>query len=489
MFRKVGDNMGNYKIEFVEKVIDSVHGFIPLTEVENEICKLGIFKRSGRIKQLSFANWVFPGAEHTRYTHSLGVMHIIDKMALKLKYTDEKRQILRLAALLHDIGHFPLSHDGEAAYRALEKSKFYDNFDIAEEKQIIKNEIDRICEKVDDIEIYFGNPSSSKFHHEQVTKEIILNNKEIHNVLNNSNCSEFVNLKDICAIITGDIECDNYRISDMVQLLNSELDADRIDYMMRDGFFSGTSYGDFGMGLLVDNLTKIKVKGKTVIGIKQQGIASGDQFLLNRVLSYEQVMYNKRVSSLALMARRIMQYSISKGYIKSNAEVVKNIIENDFSYLLFTDVSFWNTVEKIYLEHENGNNIDETIFMFCKNLITNKELKHEAENEVIFKVTPKFFDKNIKNTKIYKNLENLDSNIPVFLTSDITKHKPLEIFEKHIEHLPKEEQERLKLNRLMNGITIINDDKTVNLLVDDERSLMSTLYDTKLYLLREYALN
>ncbi len=481
--------MGRYKIEFVDKVIDSVHGFIPLTQVEKEICKLGIFKRSGKIKQLSFANWVFPGAEHTRYTHSLGVMHIIDKMAVKLKYTDEKRQILRLAALLHDIGHFPLSHDGEAAYRALDKCKVYNKFDIAEEKQKIKAEIDYLCENRDDIEIYLGTPSKSKFHHEQITKEIILNNKEIHEILNDSECSDFINLDDICAIITGDIEHDNYRIADMVQLLNSELDADRIDYMMRDGFFSGTSYGDFGVGLLVDNLAKIKVKGKTIIGIKQQGIASGDQFLLNRVMSYEQVMYNKRVSSLALMARRIVQYGISKGYIKSNDEVIKNILENDFGYLMYTDISFWNCVKNIYTDHEDGKDIDDTIFMFCKNLINNKELKHDKDNEVIFKVSPSFFVENIKKTEIYKTLENKDGNIPVFLMCEITKHKPLELFEKHIEHLPKGEKERLKLNRLMNGITIINDDKTVNLLVDDSRSLMSTLHDTKLYLLRNYSIN
>ncbi len=481
--------MENYKIEFVDKVIDSVHGFIPLTRVEKEICKLGIFKRSGRIKQLSFANWVFPGAEHTRYTHSLGVMHIIDKMAMKLNYTDDKRQILRLAALLHDIGHFPMSHDGEAAYRALEKSKVYNNFDIADEKENIKSEIDRVCAKVDEIEIYFGLPSKSKFHHEQITKQIILHNNEIQAVIENSTCAKFVNLEDICAIITGEIEHDDYRIADMVQLLNSELDADRIDYMMRDGFFSGTSYGDFGMGLLVDNLTKIEINGKTVIGIKQKGIASGDQFLLNRVLSYEQVMYNKRVSSLAFMARRIVQYSISNGYIKSNEEVLKNIIDNDFSYLMFTDVSFWNCVEKIYYEHENGKDIDETIFNLCKNLISNKELKHLIEDEVVFKVSPKYFESNIKTTKIYRNLENLDRNVPIFLSCDITKHRPLEIFEKHIEHLPKVDQEKLKLNRLMNGITIINDDKSVNLLVDDAGSLMSTLYDTKLYLLREYKLD
>lgn len=481
--------MGQYKIEFVDKVIDSVHGFIPLTKVESDMCNLAIFKRTSKIKQLSFATWVFPGAEHTRYTHSLGVMHIIDKIALRLKYSDEKRQILRIAALLHDIGHFPMSHDGEAAYRAIEKNKKYNNFDILEEKFNTKKDIDYLCENSENIDIYLGVPSKSKFHHEQITKEIILNNKEIQEVINTNNCQDFINIEDICAIITGDIEYDNYRIVDLVQMLNSELDADRIDYMMRDGFFSGTSYGDFGVGLLIDSMAKTKYKGKTIIGIKQQGIASGDQFLMNRVLSYEQVMYNKRVSSLAIMARRILQYGITHNYIKSNNDVRKNILENDFNYLMFTDNSFWNCVEKIYKDFEKGKNIDPIIFMFCKNLINNTELKHIKQNEIVLKASPSSFKENIKNTEIYKNLEVDDGKIPSFLVCDITKHKPIEIFEEKIKHLPKEEQERLRLNRIINGITIINDDKSLNMLVDDQRSLMSTLYNTKLYLLREYALD
>ncbi len=333
----------DFKLEFVDKVIDSVHGFISLTKVEREISRLGIFKRLGKIKQLSFANWVFPGAEHTRFTHSLGVMHIIDKMALKLNYSDKDRQILRLAALLHDIGHFPLSHDGETTYRTIESGDAKE-FSITKEKENVKKKIDSVCDKAEKFNIYHMEPSKSKYHHEQVTKKIILCNKDIKEVIDNSSCSSFVNLEDICAIITGDVEYDNYRIADMVQLLHSEVDADRIDYMMRDGFFSGTSYGDFGVGLLIDNLTKVEVNGKKIIGINQRGIASGDQFLMNRLLSYEQVMYNTRVTSLAFMAREIMRYGIVNGFISSNKEVFDDIEENSVDYLLFTDISFWNCV-------------------------------------------------------------------------------------------------------------------------------------------------
>ncbi len=476
--------MGNYKIEFVDKIIDSVHGFIPLTKVEKEICNLGVFKRLSKIKQLSFASWVFPCAEHTRYIHSLGVMHIIDKMAVKLNYSDEERQILRLAALLHDIGHYPLSHDGEITYRSLEH-EIDDEYSAAKEKRLVKKAIDDLCDNEVKYQIYHMQPSKSKFHHEQITKKVILSNKSIKIVIQNSLCADFVNLNDICAIITGDVEYDNYRIADMVQLLHSEVDADRIDYMMRDGFFSGTSYGDFGVGLLIDNLAKVEVNGKKIIGIKQKGIASGEQFLLNRLLSYEQVIYNSRVSNYEYIAREIMRYGIIHGFIRSDISVLEDIEDNSVDFMLFTDISFWQCVEKLYDCHLNIKPIDETIFFYVKNLITNDEI-YRLKNNLTIKVSPEYFKENVRQSEIYKNLDNNDSNVPMLLICDITKHIPIGMFENAIKHLTKEEQEKLKLHRLMDGIAVVESDESVNLLVDDHRSLMSTLYNTKLYLLREY---
>ena len=94
-------------LKFVKNILDDVHGLIPITSIEKEIIDTRIFKRLQDIKQLSLTHWIFPGSEHTRYSHSLSVMHIIDKMALSLNFSDEDRQIVRLAGLLHDIGHYP----------------------------------------------------------------------------------------------------------------------------------------------------------------------------------------------------------------------------------------------------------------------------------------------------------------------------------------------------------------------------------------------
>ena len=105
------------KISYVGKVLDNVHGFIYYTKAEEKIMDTLLFKRLQSIKQLSVADWVFPGSEHTRYIHSLGVMYIADKIAIQLGLTDSERKIIRLAGLLHDIGHYPLSHVCEFPYR------------------------------------------------------------------------------------------------------------------------------------------------------------------------------------------------------------------------------------------------------------------------------------------------------------------------------------------------------------------------------------
>ena len=102
--------MATDEIEFVGRVLDNVHGFIYYTSAEEKIMNTLLFKRLQSIKQLSIVNWVFPGSEHTRYIHSLGVMYIADKIAMRLELSMEERKIVRLAGLLHDIGHYPLSH-------------------------------------------------------------------------------------------------------------------------------------------------------------------------------------------------------------------------------------------------------------------------------------------------------------------------------------------------------------------------------------------
>ena len=249
-----------FKIKFIDSVLDNVHGYIGLTELESKICELPIFKRLRHLKQLSLVNWIFPGAEHTRYIHSLGVMHIIDQMAIKLNYDDKGRQLVRLAGLLHDLGHYPLSHVGEASYKSEILKRDEINI-IQQAKKDVKEKIDNLAQ--DEKNFEYMTVSSDRYHHERITTQIILNDKNIKGIISKCECG-FIDLKDVCAIITGDVGYKD-ELSDKIQLLHSELDADRIDYLMRDATFSGTSYGNFDLGLLLDNLIVKKYKGTSRI--------------------------------------------------------------------------------------------------------------------------------------------------------------------------------------------------------------------------------
>ena len=96
-------------------IVDSVHGDIRLTEIERKVVDTAPFQRLRRIKQLGMGHLTYPNATHTRFAHSLGVFHVTSRV-LKIaqengrKFKDDEIENLRLAALLHDIGHYPYSH-------------------------------------------------------------------------------------------------------------------------------------------------------------------------------------------------------------------------------------------------------------------------------------------------------------------------------------------------------------------------------------------
>ncbi len=131
------------------EIRDPIYGFITPNETEFKIINTKIFQRLRRIKQLAMAYLVYPGANHTRFDHSVGVYHLASLMADKLlpsKQNEERRRIVRLAALLHDIGHGPFSHVSEDIL-----NKFSDST---------------------------SNTSKEKIH-EEITAKLIDNNEEL----------------------------------------------------------------------------------------------------------------------------------------------------------------------------------------------------------------------------------------------------------------------------------------------------------------------
>ena len=191
--------MSETEIKFVGRVLDNVHGFIYYTEAEEKIMQTALFKRLQSIKQLSIVNWIFPGSEHTRYIHSLGVMYIADKIAVKLNLSIKERKIVRMAGLLHDIGHYPLSHVCESPYKK--------SFEIYIDEEFCKNVNMKVKMNIDELEDHPRSQymeQSTGYHHEKIGADIVCNNKTIRKIIEDE-CDS--NAPDIIAdMIIGNTE-------------------------------------------------------------------------------------------------------------------------------------------------------------------------------------------------------------------------------------------------------------------------------------------
>jgi len=105
------------------EIRDPIHGFINRRPREQQIIDTRLFQRLRGIKQLALASLVYPGALHTRFDHSIGAMHVAGRVAEKLNLAPEEQTVLRLAALLHDVGHGPFSHVSEEVLKGLSGKK------------------------------------------------------------------------------------------------------------------------------------------------------------------------------------------------------------------------------------------------------------------------------------------------------------------------------------------------------------------------------
>lgn len=489
-----------YKIEFVDRILDPVHGFIDLTQVEKELIKLPIFRRMQSLKQLSLTNWVFPGAEHTRYMHSLGVMYIADLMASNLKdenyrpvFTDGQRQILRLAGLLHDIGHYPLSHVTEYVYL---HNLFEKDDKLSDHNSRVKKEIDALDEGISGSVDYMKSRYSKPMHHETIGTRVIENDPNIKAII--EKYCPFIDLHDIEDIIVGCVDR-NPSISAMVQLIHSELDADGIDYVMRDATFSGTSYGGFELGLLLRNLAVKKYGDVDIVGIRPKGISVVDQYLISKYFSYTQVIFNRHVAIFDKMAEMLSAelIKLDKSPYPTSDTLIRHIerhTQND-EYLRFTDRAFWAQVDSL-AEKDLAGYVTDYAVAVHKRLSHYQEFETVPNGEVIYTSSEKkkAYEK-LAASDVYAHMDTQEENrLMLFHRRGFTSEVPEEEYRKLLALASKEKgaavsEERFKaknVSRLQEGIPVIDADKPLKLLVDDPRSVMNHLYGTCTYILREY---
>jgi len=270
-----------------KKIInDPVLGFINLqSEIIFDLIEHPTFQRLRRIKQLGLSYLVFPGANHSRFEHALGASHLMRQAisALRLKghkITEAEAEAVTTAILLHDIGHAPFSH-------------------------VLENTLVEIS-------------------HEEIS--LLLMNQ----------LNEHFNGKLDLAI---QIFTNQYKKHFLHQLVSSQLDMDRLDYLNRDSFFTGVAEGTIG----VERIIKMLNVWKDQLVVDEKGIYSIEKFLISRRLMYWQVYLHKTVVSaenlLINVLKRAKELAVTCGNVYSTP-TLKVFLENHF-----TPADFKNNIE------------------------------------------------------------------------------------------------------------------------------------------------
>jgi HD superfamily phosphohydrolase len=303
------------------RIFDAVYGYVELDKHEFRLVNTAIFQRLHWIKQLGPLHTVFPSAQHSRFSHTIGVFYIAKKMIEHLKslpeygykFANGEDRILKFAALLHDIGHVPLSHVGE---RVLERDM----------EARAKEEDDKEPSIIAGLDLLRMKPRAKAWHrlfpdenllcsgtklHERLSAEIALHDREIDKVLARvwpSTTKREECKRRIAQAIVG------MDLSDIpTVLLHSELDADRLDYLLRDSFFTGVGYGQVDLDYIISRLAiwRKNPLESPVLCIEHKGLHTIEHYIFGRFFLQTQVIYNRKVRFLDLLFEDVMSYMLT----------------------------------------------------------------------------------------------------------------------------------------------------------------------------------
>jgi len=260
------------------KFRDPVHGFIEVSPMEARIIDSKPFQRLRNIKQLAMSYLVYHGAEHTRFGHSLGVMHLVTKAFqsvvnknpgfLSEEKIDWYQQILRLIALTHDLGHAPFSHASEDLFP---NNLEHEDYTV----KIIKETC--ISRYISQIGYEYVKKYGKKY---DISPELI------------------------CDIYRGKTAGENSEFVFLNSFMDSELDCDKMDYLLRDSLYCGVNYGKYDVERLISSLTVYKDREIPRLAIERGGVQAFEEFVLARYFMFIQVYFHK--------TRRYFDITLSK---------------------------------------------------------------------------------------------------------------------------------------------------------------------------------
>jgi HD superfamily phosphohydrolase len=315
-------------------VNDPIYGFVTIPySIIFDLIEHPYFQRLRRIKQLGLTNLVYPGALHTRFHHAIGAMHLIGQAIEEIRnkgheITEDEAKAVSIAILLHDIGHGPFSH-------ALEHS-------------IVSNV------NHEGISELFMNKLNEEFEGELSLAVKIFQNK--------------------------------YPKKFLHQLVSSQLDVDRLDYLQRDSFYTGVSEGVISADRIIKMLNVVNDQ----LAIEAKGIYSIEKFIIARRLMYWQVYLHKTVlgaeNLLVNILKRAKELAESKEDLFCTPALkvflYNNYNEQDFisnpqlldNFALLDDCDIMTSI-KVWVNHP-----DKVLSMLCERLINRKLFSVELQN-------------------------------------------------------------------------------------------------------------
>jgi HD superfamily phosphohydrolase len=302
------------------EVRDPVHGSIEILDEYKPILEHPFFQRLRGIKQLGFSEYAFPGATHTRYIHSIGVMKISEMVSQKI-FKNMKpsadltklKETLKLACLMHDIGHAPLSHTTEYA-------------------------MPQVSELLLPESLVLGSKLRQATHEDYTIKSIV----------NSSFSDSFKMVEEkfgidktcVAELVMGKTDNPDYFMIDGInyfpllhQLVSSEMDCDRMDYLLRDSYFCGVSYGKYDLDWLIDNLKICIEDNNAYLGISERAVSTFDDFLLSRFHMFLMVYFHYRAVCLEKMLYRYFKSASNEYQIP--ADIEKYLEHDDHHFLKF----------------------------------------------------------------------------------------------------------------------------------------------------------
>lgn len=253
-------------------VVDSVHGDIIPSRTEWRVIDTPAFQRLRKLKQLQMGYLVYPNATHTRFAHSLGVLKVMQRILENVRVSRTDKEDLCLAALMHDIGHYPYSHLLEGVDKVI----------LTEERIGLtpKSALTGFAPYPD---------------HEDVGREILLNQPDLLRIIGGRERAERI------GNIFARTEAANQQLS---KLIHSSLDMDRLDYLIRDSQATGVPYGLVDIHYLLNH---VKQSPSGVIGITHKAVAAAEHLLLARSFMFRVVCQHKTIYGFEESARQLLR--------------------------------------------------------------------------------------------------------------------------------------------------------------------------------------